>query len=112
IDIETNSIELGIKQMNESEQNGILQTLLSSSDFTTAWNDVDNIATLQDQLRQSIVDLKQAKSTLEDTKASTVLAKNQLTTLESQLSDQQKIVVQNQNAKNKLLAQTKNSEAN
>jgi len=39
-------------------------------------------------------------------------AKNKLTALKSQLSDQQKIVVQNANEKSKLLTQTKNSEAN
>ena len=49
---------------------------------------------------------------MEDTKEETVTAKNKLTELKSELSDQHKIIVQNTNEKNKLLKQTKNNEAN
>ena len=56
--------------------------------------------------------LKQTKSDLEDTKKKTIDAKNQLTALRTQLSDQQNIVVQNTNEKNQLLKQTKDNEAN
>jgi len=105
------SIELGIKQINESEQNSVLEILISQGDFTTIWNDIDNLMSVREKIRGDIVKVKEAKTELEDTRTETINAKNELVRLKSQLSDQQKIVVQNANEKNKLLKQTKNSEA-
>ncbi len=108
----TESIKLGIRQTNEFEQGNILETLLSQNDFTAIWNDIDNILTVREKIRQDIIKLKEIKGTLEDTRKETISAKNELTALKMRLSDQQKIVVQNTNEKNKILAQTKNSESN
>ena len=106
------SIALAIRDTNELEQDTVVATLLSKNDFTTIWNDIDNIATVQETIRENTINLKQVKGALEDTRSETIVAKNQLTALKSRLADQQKIVVQNTNEKNKLLKQTKNSEAN
>ncbi|HBA46023.1 hypothetical protein A2W67_03510 [Candidatus Nomurabacteria bacterium RIFCSPLOWO2_02_40_28] len=106
------SIKLEIRKTNEFEMNSILSTLLSENDFTVIWNDIDNIATVREKIRQDIVKLKEIKGELEDTRKETISAKNELTKLKSRLSDQKKIVVQNTNEKNKLLKQTKNNEAN
>src|ERR1035437_6701838 len=106
------SISLGIKNINELEQENIVENILSQNDFTTVWNDIDNTITVRESIRKDIDKLKQVKSALEDTKKQTMDAKNQLMKLKSQLGDQQKIVVQNTNDKNKLLSQTKNSESN
>ena len=108
----TDSIKLEIRNVNEFEQKNIVENILSDNDFTVIWNDIDNMVTVREKIRADTVKLKQVKGALEDTKKSTVNAKNELTKLRSQLSDQQKIVVQNTNEKNKLLKQTKNSEAN
>jgi murein DD-endopeptidase MepM/ murein hydrolase activator NlpD len=88
----------------------LVETILSNNDFTVIWNDIDNIMTVREKLRENIVELKQIKGELEDTRKVTIDAKNELTKLKTQLSDQQKIVIQNTNEKNKLLSQTKNSE--
>lgn len=86
--------------------------MLSDNDFSLIWNDIDNMITVRERIRADIIELKQMKGALEDTRKVTIDAKNELTRLKSQLSDQRKIVVQNTNEKNKLLAQTKNNEAN
>lgn len=106
------SIRLEIKNINELEQSNVLEIMLSGQDFTVMWNDVDNIITLRERLREDIVRLKETKGVLEDTRAVTIEAKNDLVKFKSQLSDQQKIVIQNTNEKNKLLTQTKNNEVN
>ncbi len=106
------SIKLQIRNTNEFEMNNIVETLLSENDFTMMWNDIDNIVTIREQTRKKINELKQLKGQLEDTRTETIKAKNELTALRVRLSDQQKIVLQNTNEKNKLLKQTKNSEAN
>ena len=112
ISIETQSIALGIKTTNEFEQMNIMSLLLSENDFTSVWNDLDNIVTMRERIIKEIAQLKKLKGDLEHTKKITVDAKNELTALKTRLSDQQKIVIQNTNEKNKLLKQTKNSEAN
>jgi len=106
------SIALEIRNVNEFERSDLLETMLSDDGFSAVWNDIDNIVAVRERLREDIVSLKQQKGELEDTRKVTVEAKNKLTALKSQLSDQQKIVVQNANEKSKLLTQTKNSEAN
>lgn len=106
------SISLGIKDINELEQESIVENILSQNNFSIVWNDIDSIITVRESLRKNILKLKEVKNALEDTKKQTMDAKNQLTKLKSQLGDQKKIVVQNTNEKNKLLKQTKNNEAN
>ena len=114
-DIISNNIEaisLGIRKMNELEQNDVLTTILSENDFTIIWNDIDNMTTVSDKIRETIIDLKQARNDLEDIRKETTDAKNELLALKSKLADQKKIVDQNTAEKKKLLTQTKNSEAN
>ena len=106
------SIKLEIRKTNELELNNVLQTLLSEDDFTTIWNDIDNIITVREKIRKDIIRLREIKGELEDTRKETISAKNEQVALKSKLSDQQKIVVQNTNEKNKVLKETKNSEAN
>lgn len=106
------SIALEIRNINEFEQLNIIETMLSDDNFSSVWNDIDNIITIREKLREDIILLRQKKGELEDTRQVTIDAKNELVSLKSQLSDQQKIVVQNANEKNKLLTQTKNNEAN
>jgi len=101
-----------IKKTDEFEQTTLIETLLSKNDFTLVWNDVDNRATVREKIRQTINELREVKSELEDTREETIAAKKELEALKSKLADQKKIVDQNTRDKNKLLAQTKNSEAN
>ena len=107
-----NSITAGIRATNELEQTNVFQTLLSNTNFSDVWINVDNIVTLREKTREQVLQLKQVKGELEDTRQVTIDAKNELLTLRSQLSSQKKIVEQNVSAKNKLLSETKNNEAN
>ncbi|MEK7071468.1 MAG: peptidoglycan DD-metalloendopeptidase family protein [Patescibacteria group bacterium] len=106
------AIALGIREMNDSDLASVAETILSENDFTDIWNNIDNIVTVRERVRDKIIELKQVKGELEDTRAETVQARNELVALKSQLADQKKIVEQNTAEKNKLLTQTKNSEAN
>lgn len=104
------SIALELRETNQFEQENILQTILSKNDFTEIWNDIDNRATVREKIIQNIANLKETKGALEGTRTVSIDAKNELLGLKSKLADQQKIVIQNVNEKNKLLNQTKNSE--
>jgi murein DD-endopeptidase MepM/ murein hydrolase activator NlpD len=112
IALNKDSIKLEMKKINEFQNTSFVETVLSNDDFTVFWNDIDNIMTVRESMRENIKKLQATKTLLEDTKVKTIEAKNELTRLKNQLGDQQKIVVQNTNEKNKLLKQTQNSEAN
>lgn len=112
IDNNTQAIMLEIRNMDELERMSLIENMLSQNNFTVIWNDIDNIITVREKIRENIAQLKEVKSTLESTKKVTVDTKNELTKLKARLGDQQKIVVQNANEKNKLLKQTKNNETN
>lgn len=105
-----NAMSMNIRQTNELEQDNVLATLISENNFTTIWNDIDNMNTISDKIRQMTVEVKLIKGELEDTRKETTDAKNELVRLKSKLADQKKIVDQNTAEKKKLLAQTKNSE--
>lgn len=105
------SIALGIRRTNDFEGQTMIETLLSEDDFTDVWNDLDNMNVVRDQIRNDTIELREKKTELEDTRAETIKAKNELSRLKTELSNQQKIVVQNTNAKTQLLKQTQNSEA-
>src|SRR3989338_7898227 len=87
------SISAGIRNTNEFEQGSLLETLLSENDFSVIWNDIDNIATVREKIIEDVNKLKLIKGELEDTRAETIDAKNELVLLKSKLSDQQKIVI-------------------
>ena len=106
------SISLGIKKMNEFELNTLTETLLSKEDFTSIWNDIDNMIEVHDSIREKILTLKEVKDELVDTRQDTLEIKAELVRLQNELADEKKIVEQNALEKNKLLKQTKNNEAN
>ncbi len=106
------AIEAGIRNTSEFENADLLETILSDDSFSTAWNDIDNIVSIREKIRGTIVELKQVKGQLEDTRKETIDAKNELTTLQKELAARKKIVDQNTADKKKLLTQTKNSESN
>ncbi len=108
----TDAISLGIKEINEFENESILENILSNEDFSTTWNDIDNAMTVREKIRNRTIELKQIKGELEDTREETIEAKNELISLKTKLADQKKIVEQNADEKKKLLEQTKNNEAN
>lgn len=112
IDNHFKSIALGIRQTNEFEQNSLIEIILSKNDFSSIWNDLDNVLTTRERIRERIEELKKIKGDLEYSKAETTQAKNELIILKNKLSDQKKLVDQNKKEKDNLLAQTKNSESN
>ncbi len=108
---DTEAIMLQIKRTNEIETESLVETILSNKNFAVIWNDIDNMVTVREKIRATIVKLKEVKGELEDTRQSTMDAKKELVSLKSKLADQKKIVDQNTAEKKKLLAQTKNSES-
>lgn len=108
----SSSISKQIKTQNEYELNSMVQQLLSDKKITDVWNDVDNMLLVKEKIRGKVVEVKEIKTDLEYQKIETEKAKQELVRLKTDLADQKKIVDQNTTEKKKLLAQTKNNEAN
>ncbi len=106
------ALALDMRRINEIEQDGFLVTMLSEKNFTDVWNDIDSTSAVSEEIRERTADLKKVKQELESVKTETTAAKNELVALKTKLSDQKRIVDQNTKEKQKLLAQTKSSEAN
>jgi murein DD-endopeptidase MepM/ murein hydrolase activator NlpD len=106
------AIKLDLKKSSEYEDYTIAEILLSKDNFTDIWNDVDSIITVRKKIINTINELRNIKTELEDTRDETIVARTELESLKQKLADQKKIVDQNTAEKNKLLAQTKNNEAN
>ena len=106
------AIALDIRRTNELEQNTLVETILSDNDFSLIWSDIEAMVVVREKIRENITKLERVKGELEGTRDETIAAKNELTALKSRLADQKKIVEQNTKEKNRLLAETKNSEAN
>jgi len=106
------AIKIEIRKTNEFDLDSMIETILSENSFTNMCNDIDNMAVVREKIREKIIELKQIKSDLEDTRKETMDARNELVILKSQLADQKKIVDQNTAEKKKLLTQTKNNETN
>ncbi len=104
------SIARELRQAHEFDKENMIQMLLSEEDITTIWNDIDNFEAIREKLLENMQILQETKGELEFTRNSTLEAKNELLGLKTNLSDQQKVVVQNATEKSKLLSQTKNSE--
>src|SRR3989344_8959543 len=105
------AIALDIRRTNEYEREDVALSLLSQNDLSQIWNEIDTMAFIREEMTEKVLELKQVKVGLEDTRAETEAAKNELVSLKSKLGDQKKIVDQNTAEKKKLLTQTKNSEA-
>lgn len=105
------SIAIAIRSMNDFEQITTAELVLSE-DVTEMWNDIDNIITIRERLKSEITNLEEVKTELEDTRSEAVSARDELVRLRTKLADQKKVIDQNTKEKNKLLSDTKNSEAN
>ncbi len=110
--IENNLLVLSknIESINNTDQNSFVGYLLSTEDLSGVWKEIDNLNSLNSNIKSYTKDLRDTKKELEDTKLQKEKVKNDLMVLSKQLNDQKKIVDQNTKEKNKLLLDTKNNE--
>lgn len=105
------ALQNSIRTINEIEKESAIEILLGNKNIYDGWNDVENLAQFEGGVSNQLEQLKALKQQLESSKTQSEKEKNKLTSLKSQLSDQQKIVEQNKQEKNKLLTETKNKES-
>jgi murein DD-endopeptidase MepM/ murein hydrolase activator NlpD len=112
IDRNTNAIAASLRQQSEIPNDSIFQSIVKQGSLSELWNEIQSLEDFQTSVRTKTAELRDAKTDLESTKTKTQAAQRDLIALKSQLSDQKQIVVENTKEQNKLLADTKNQQAN
>ncbi len=99
-----------MRKIQQTDSESIVTSILSRKNLGDIWNDVQNIITFQSSVRERVLGLKTLKAGLEKDQASTTVEKNNLQIYQKQLSDQEKVVLYNQQQQRQLLTETKNQE--
>lgn len=105
------SLGRALQKTDELELRSPIQIVLSNESLYDGWNDLEDLQRFQGSVNEQLNLLKSLKKELENNKVQTEKEKKSLTSLKSQLSDQQKIVEQNKVQQNKVLTDTKNKES-
>lgn len=112
IDQDTKSIALLINQVNIYDKTTFIENLLTYNNLSEFWNEQQSIFLVQNELRDKINESKNTKIVLQNNKKATENKKADLLKYKSSLEDQKNLTIIAKNEKSKLLADTKNSEAN
>ncbi len=97
--------------MSEFDNKSIPELLLASASLSNIWDSSEQLSIVQKDLISRIRELEQIKVDLETDKRDTEKARAELLILNQQLKDQRKITENTASEKNKLLKETKQSEA-
>ncbi len=107
----TTAIGEMIRSLNEGDGRSFLELFASDQTVSGFMRDVDDIITVQTNLRDSVHTMQISRSNLEQAQQSLASKQKQLVALKGQLSDQKSIVDTQAVAQQVLLAQTKNQES-
>jgi murein DD-endopeptidase MepM/ murein hydrolase activator NlpD len=99
-----------IRNMNEAESKSLVEILLANASLSDFYGDIERIKDYQETINASLGQLKELKNDLQEQEAAKEAEKNNLVSLQSQLTDQKKITEAQNNQKNTLLKETQNKE--
>src|SRR5581483_1287933 len=99
-----------LRSIQQTDSESLITSFLSRKNLGDFWNDVQNLITFQNRVRDRVQDLENTKAGLEKDQASTTAEKVNLQNYQNQLSDQEKVIAYNKQQQSKLLTETKNQE--
>lgn len=105
------AIGYAIQTLSAYDSRSLILDLIASTNFAEIWRDRSELGGLSNKLDKEVASLVETKSVLTQEKQKTEKIKAEALSLHSQLSGQKQVVEENQKAKEKLLAETKNKEA-
>lgn len=111
INLHEAAISETIRSLFESDSRPIALSILAAENFTDLWRDRAALQTLGETLDDEVASLRSTKNALTLEKAAKEKSREQIATLQKDLTSQKAVVEENQKAKEKLLAETKNKEA-
>lgn len=111
IDQSSSAMAESIRKINELSGTSLFATVLKYNKLSDYFNGMSRLEDLQTGLKESIEELTDLKSSLEKDKGEAEKGKSLLISYSSDLKDQKKIIENNKAEKDRLLAITKNKEA-
>lgn len=100
-----------LRKLRNTEDDSLAEIILSQTSLSNFVIDQERFLDLEDKIHGRIASLRDLKVELADKQALTESEKKKLLNLNSQLGDQKKLADQNRVQKDKILTQTKSSEA-
>lgn len=100
-----------LRSMNETDKGTLIQILLKHNDLSDFFSDVQYIQDFEEAIKNDLDNLKVLKADLEENKKEEEQTKKRLISLASDLRDQKGVEENVRKAKDQLLRQTKNKEA-
>ena len=100
-----------LSALSEYDRRPLILNLLASTRLSDVWRDRSQLEGLNGRLEEEIDALRETKEVLNQEKAEKERVKVEQESLQDQLSGQKSVVEENQKAKEKLLVETKNKEA-
>jgi murein DD-endopeptidase MepM/ murein hydrolase activator NlpD len=101
-----------LRSLDQTESQPLALQLLSGDNISTAWEDIDDEATLRDAFNEQVNTLKEDQQALNDSKSAEVTKQTQLVETKATLQTQQGSLTATKQAQSDLLSQTKAQEAN
>jgi len=112
IDQNLDVIAKTLRTLNQIESDSLIETVLAHDNLGEVWERIDTLGRFQQAMRSDITELLALKEDLGEKKDETEKRKEDLTGYRSQLSGQKKVLDDNRQEKDQLLAITENKEAN
>ncbi|MFA5997095.1 MAG: peptidoglycan DD-metalloendopeptidase family protein [Candidatus Paceibacterota bacterium] len=104
------ALKEALRVINEGDKLSLVQVALSDKSFSDFWNDIESLGEFSLSINENVELIKSLKADLENKNKKQQTVKGKLLTLQSDLSDQKKITLDNKKQTTKLLTQTKNQE--
>src|SRR3989344_1307273 len=105
------AIALALQTLSQYDSRSLVFDFLASAQFSDIWRDRSQLENLGTRLEDEIDALRETRKILNQEKKQKEKVKKEKLGLQGQLSGQRAVVEENQKAKEKLLAETKNKEA-
>ncbi len=101
-----------LREMYISDNQSFIEVFLQQENIAAFWNEYAELEKIKESMRQKIAKLKKLKTAYETKRSESTSFKQELVNLKSQYVDQNAILRNSKAEKAKLLAATKNEEAN
>ena len=111
ISINREVIARTLRTLRDADYRSFVASVLMNKNIGEFWNSIDTLKKFQSSIQEAISELRQLKTELEGKKGETEVQKKDLVGFKTDLSEQKVVVEQNKKAKQTLLNETKNKEA-
>lgn len=100
-----------VRLLQQYDDQTFIESFLSSTSLSDAWEDIDMVRSLQGALKEHIASITTIKNDLEEKRSQTAIKRTQLAEQKATLADQKSVVDYTTKEKNNLLNAAKNKES-